>query len=124
VKSTTKEEPMADETDLELSGVPDEIAGEPGAMGTFILRGPGVELYKFDGTAKLTSGMPEGQAYAVKDESASRRLATFVQSTATGFNSYSSSAETHGRDYLQTDELAANGIRHFGNLTQQFVAGD
>jgi|SRR4051794_19903270 hypothetical protein len=111
---------MADE----ISGVPDEIAGEPGAMGTFTLVGPGVALYKFDGTAKLTAGMPEGQAYAVKDETASRHLATFVQSTALGFDAYSNRALASKHDYLQSDEAAADGMRSIGKITQQFVSGD
>jgi hypothetical protein len=111
---------MADE----ISGVPDEIAGEPGAMGTFTLVGPGVALYKFDGAAKLTAGMPEGQAYAVKDEAASRQLDTFVRSTANGFDAYHNRATAAKQDYLHSDEQAAGRMRSVGTITQQFVSGD
>jgi hypothetical protein len=105
-------------------GIPDEIAGEPGAMGEYKLVGPGVALYKFDGTAKLTAGMPEGQAYAVKDEAASTNLETFVRSTALGFDAYHNRADAAQKDYLHSDEQAAGHLRSVGTITQQFVSGD
>jgi hypothetical protein len=109
---------MADEN---KDGVPDEIAAEPGALGQFTLRGPGVKLYQFDGTAKLAAGMPEGRTYATKDETASKNLANFVQATALGFNAYASSAHRIKDDYLASDEAAAGGLRSIASITHQAV---
>jgi hypothetical protein len=105
---------MADE-------VPDEIAALPGSLGEVTLVGPGIALYKFDGTAKIAAGMPEGKTFAGKDETASKHLATFVQNTSTGFDAYSNTARNAGHDYLASDDTAAGGLRSVGTITHQAV---
>jgi hypothetical protein len=102
---------------------PDEgIDGEPGVMSATAIPGPtGSGGYLVNGGANLVPGMEEGKAFVQKDGPATERLTQYVADTARGFDTYTRTAKDAGHDYLQSDEIAANGMREVEKIAQNYV---